>query len=459
MAASGTERPGEAGASGASLSEQPEGTGAKRRLRAPGMIATLLRVGWINLKRDRVAQALTFLLPVLFFSIFASVFGNQGRDTTSRVRIAVVDEDGSDLSRRIVAGLQKETALRVRLTADAEGGGAPIDRAAAEKLVRDGEVPVAVVLPKGIGAAAAAFTHDPSSPRIQLLADVSDPVAPEMVNGLLQKVSMTAAPDLMMEGGLQQFEKYAGALTPGQRSAVDAWLPRLKPTTAAAPGTGDGDAAFGIRVDTVDVMRQGRSDSLVSFYAAGVGVMFLLFSVSGAGGALLDEVDSGTLDRVLSTRVGMSGLLAGKWLFLTIVGVLQLTVMFLWGRIAFGLDLFSHLPGFFVMTIVTAGAAAGFGLTLATLARTRAQLSGMATIIILTMSALGGSMFPRFLMSETMQKFGLLTFNGWALDGYLKVFWRDAPVWQLWPQVLVLCSLTVVFLALARTFARRWETA
>ena len=62
-------------------------------------------------------------------------------------------------------------------------------------------------------------------------------------------------------------------------------------------------------------------------------------------------------------------------------------------------------------------------------------------------------------MSETMQKFGLLTFNGWALDGYLKVFWRDAPIWQLWPQVLVLVSLTTIFLALARIFARRWEAA
>jgi ABC-2 type transport system permease protein len=187
--------------------------------------------------------------------------------------------------------------------------------------------------------------------------------------------------------------------------------------------------------------------------------MFLLFSVSGAGGTLLDEVDSGTLDRVLSTRVGMGGLLLGKWLFLALIGVVQLTVMFLWGRIAFGLDLFGHLPGFFVMTCVTAGAAAGFGLMLATLARTRAQLSGMSTIIILTMSALGGSMFPRFLMSESMQKVGLVTFNAWALDGYLKVFWRDAPVWQLWPQVLVLSALAAVFMALARTFARRWEAA
>ena len=379
------------------------------------MIATLLRVSWINLKRDRVAQALTFLLPILFFSIFATVFGNQG-DRTSQVRIAVVDEDGSELSRRIVAGLQKETALRVRVTADAEGKGAPLDRAAAERMVKDGDVPVAIVLPQGIGAAAIAFARDPSAPTIQLLADVSDPVAPQMVNGLLQKVTMTAAPDLMMEGGLRQFERYAGALTPGQRSAVDTWLPQLRPQpgSAAASGTAEG---FGIGITTVDVMRQGRSDSLVSFYAAGVGVMFLLFSVSGAGGTLLDEVDSGTLDRVLSTRVGMGGLLLGRWLFLALMGVLQLTVMFLWGWIAFGLDFFSHLPGFFVMTAVTAAAAAGFGLMLATLARTRAQLSGMATIIILTMSALGGSMFPRFLMSESMQKVGLATFNAWALDG------------------------------------------
>jgi ABC-2 type transport system permease protein len=68
-------------------------------------------------------------------------------------------------------------------------------------------------------------------------------------------------------------------------------------------------------------------------------------------------------------------------------------------------------------------------------------------------------MFPRFLMSETMQKLGLLTFNAWALDGYLKVFWRDAPLWQLWPQVLVLSGLTVVFLGAARLLARRWEAA
>ena len=57
----------------------------------------------------------------------------------------------------------------------------------------------------------------------------------------------------------------------------------------------------------------------------------------------------------------------------------------------------------------------------------------------------------------TMQRIGLVTFNAWALDGYLKVFWRNAPVWELWPQVAVLAGLTIVFLAGARVVARKWE--
>ena len=423
------------------------------------MIATLLKAGWLNLKRDRVAQALTFLLPILFFSIFASVFGGQGSQT-SVIRIAVVDEDHSELSARIVAGLEKEGSLRVR---QPDGAGPTLDRAAGERLVREGRVPVAVVIPQGMGEGFGAGGFGASDVKIQLLADVSDPVAPQMVLGLLQKVTMTAAPDLLMQGGMEEFEKHAGALTPQQRAAVDAWLPQLKSQAAAGPSSSDASAGgpIGVSAEIVDVMGSGsRQGEMISFYAAGIGVMFLLFScVAGAGGALLDEVEAGTLERLLSTRAGMPQLLAAKWLFLALIGCAQLTVMFLWGWLVFDLPLFSHLPGFAVMTAVTAGAAAGLGLVLATIARSRAQLSGFSTILILTMSALGGSMFPRFLMSETMQKFGLLTFNGWALDGYLKVFWRDAPLWQLWPQVLVLAVLTIAFLAAARVLARRWETA
>ena len=423
------------------------------------MIATILKLGWLNLTRDRVAQALTFLLPILFFSIFASVFGGQNSGT-SRIRVAVVDEDRSALSARIVAGLEKEKGLRTRSTANADGSGGPLDRAAGEALVKNGALPVVVVIPKGLGESFATSGFGGGGPRIQLLADVSDRIAPPMVEGLLQKVTMTAAPDLMMQGGMAQFEKHAGALTPQQRAAVDQWLPTLKAQSSSS-GTAAGGGPMGVGVDVVDVLgSSSRRGQMISFYAAGIGVMFLLFSMVGAaGGALLEEVEAGTLERVLSTRAGMTGVLFGKWLFLMLMGSLQLFVMFLFGFAVFKLPLFDHLGGFAVMTVFTAAAAAALGLVLATIARTRAQLSGFSTILILTMSALGGSMFPRFLMSETMQKFGLLTFNGWALDGYLKVFWYQASLIQLWPQLLVLGTLAVVLLALARVLARRWELA
>lgn len=424
------------------------------------MIATMLRIGWINLRRDRVVQALTFVLPILFFSIFALVFGNQ-RSATSRIAVALVDEDRSAFSTKLGAALRAEGGLRVRETREADGQGPPLNRAAAEQLVKTGALPVAVVLPAGLGAGRQMWgPASATTPKVAVLADVSDPVAPQVVLGLLQKVSFTAAPELAATEGLALFEKYGGPLTPAQLAARRQWIAQLSDGQPAAgtSATGGADAAFGLPVETVDVMRASNANgSMIAFYAAGIGVMFLLFSVTGASGTLLDEEESGTLGRLIGSRLGMGGVLVGKWLFASLMGVLQLTVMFVWGALVFGLPLVSHLPGFVVMTVFTAGAAASFGLVLATLSRSRQQLSGLSTIVILMMSAVGGSMFPRFLMSETMQRFGLVTFNAWALDGYLKVFWRNLPLWELWPQVTVLGALTLVFLGTARRLARRWE--
>jgi linearmycin/streptolysin S transport system permease protein len=109
------------------------------------------------------------------------------------------------------------------------------------------------------------------------------------------------------------------------------------------------------------------------------------------------------------------------------------------------------------MTLATAVASSTFGLMLASLSRSRMQLVAISNLSILLMSALGGSMYPRFLMPEKMQKLGLLTLNAWAIDGFQKIFWRDEPVWSVWPQVAVLVALGVAFFLIARRLAERWE--
>ncbi|MCA9310376.1 MAG: ABC transporter permease [Phycisphaerales bacterium] len=429
------------------------------------MILSLIRTGLIELRRDKVALGLTFVLPILFYSIFAIVFGQMGNAAATRVEVIIVDEDGTEGSRRLAAAIDAEPALRVRGRTDDAGAPLPWSRAEARDQVERGEVPVAIILPEGFGATLGRFYGDVVP--IDMLLDTADPIAGQLVGGMLQKTAFVAMPDLMVDQGLSAFEEYAGPLTGTQKLAVASLKTLLynqRPDAEASDTeTTDEAPAFNgpVSVNTIDVHQKAekKKNPTISFYAAGTGVMFLLFAAAGAGGALLDEQDNGTLERVLSSRMTMTGLLTSKWLLIAGIGTAQVTVMFVWGALVFGLPLTDHLAGFTIMTLTTAMAASAFGLVLATACRSRAQLSGLSTIIILIMSAIGGSMFPRFMMPEFMHKLGLITFNAWALDGYQKVFWHDVPPLQLWPQVGVLLAITVALLTLARAFARRWEAS
>jgi len=211
-------------------------------------------------------------------------------------------------------------------------------------------------------------------------------------------------------------------------------------------------------VVSIDLLAADKASPVVSMYAAGIAVMFLLFGAVGNAGSLLEEEETQTMERLMCSQLGMTRLLAGKWLLLWLVGIVQVTVMFAWAQLAFRVDLLGHLPGFALMTLVTAGAASSLALTLAALCRSRTQLNAVAVIVILCMSALGGSMVPRYVMSETMQQLGRVTFNAWALDGYTKVFWRDLPLKDLAPELAVLVPVTVVLFVVARLLARRWES-
>ncbi len=448
-------------------------------------IPMMLWMAWTSLKRDRVVLMLTFALPIAFFSIFVMIFGGSvsGGGGMSKINVALVDLDATANSTRFVHALESEGGLNV-ITVAGKTEKKPMTRELAESMVKDGDAGVGVVIPKGFGANFPNFSFGgvdagDAASTIEILADKQrDPIAPQVVAGLMQKAAMMGAPDLMIESGIGQFEKFAGALTPEQQAAMDKWLPELraevdrqnpgatqleadrKPSTELPASTGfDGL----VKVIVVNVQGDHKSDweAFVSFQVAQTAVMFLLFSMAGAAGSMLDEQENGTLERLLSSNMGMGGVLAGKWFVIALIGLAQLAVMFLWAWRPFHLNLFTphHLAGWAIMSCCTAAAGAGFGMVLATACKSRGQLSGVSTIIILIMSAVGGSMFPRFLMSPQLQKLGLCTFNAWALDGYRKVFYDNAPLTELWPQVSVLIGMTVAFMLITRMLARRWETA
>lgn len=171
------------------------------------MTLTVARIAWLQLRRSPVELLVVFAVPIVFFSIFAVIFGGQStQNVTSSVDMVVVDEDESEFSKSLVEALRREAGLDVSDSQTDDG--APLDRDAAIELVKAGTVPVAVVLPAGLGENFPSFGGSPTT--VKIFADPSEPVAPQVVSGLLQKVAMTAMPTKMIVGGVEQIESAIG---------------------------------------------------------------------------------------------------------------------------------------------------------------------------------------------------------------------------------------------------------
>lgn len=408
------------------------------------MIGTVIRIGLLRLRNNPLELVLVFVVPVIFFSIFALIFGKGiGSGQTSAVKVLLVDEDGSTISRRLLEQLKADEGL-TDVSTDAalapdrvDAGTGPLTRDVARERVRDGKAKVAIVIEQGFGEAMM-FAEEP---KVALLADTSDEIAAQLTEAIVRQAMGRESGTIQRDRAKRRID----LLPPESRD-------KLKRLTQQAE-----DNSLENAVVVEDVLASDKVNPRISMYAAGIAVLFVLFSASGAGATLLEEQEAGTLERLLSSQLSVTQLLAGKWLFIAAIGLLQLVVMFAWAQLVFGVEFLQHLPGFFAMAIPTAAAAASLAILLATLCRSRTQLNGVALIVVLTMSALGGSMVPRYIMSEQMRQFGLVTFNAWSLEGFEKIFWRDRPVFEVWPQVLVLLGASVAMMIAARVFARRWE--
>jgi ABC-2 type transport system permease protein len=161
---------------------------------------------------------------------------------------------------------------------------------------------------------------------------------------------------------------------------------------------------------------------------AGTSVMMLLFSVAGIGGSLIDEKQEGMLKKLLCSPLNPNFILFGKLVFANIISIIQLIIMFMFAWLVFGLDIITHIPSIVLMILVTAYACSGFGIVLASFAKTRQQVQGYSTIIVLVMSAMGGSMIPIFIMPEIMQKIAVVSVNYWGIHGFYDIFLEKLPL-------------------------------
>lgn len=380
------------------------------------MIATVAKVMWLALWRDRGALVLAFVLPPFLFMVFAEVFSGAS-DSDLEMRVAVLDSAGTPLTGRIKAAFEDLDGI-APVTHELDWS--QLDASGLELLVRQGQADAAIWLraePDG---------DLDAEPPLVVIGDASRALAAAIVTGRLQRLLQSEFPALGAERAAALIDALAGPYSQQQREDLDLALEELR------AGSLEQDIEEGTSPDglvALQLLGGGREvDAGVSYYAGAVAIMFLLFAAMQGAISLIDERNSGIVDRLMAGAGGYTVVVIGKGLFLMLQGLVQISLIFAVAWWLFGIDWLGNFGPWLVTAVLAAAVAAWLGLLLASLCRTRQQAQTASAFVVLILSAVGGSMMPRFLMPAWLRDIGWLTPNAWVIESWHGLFWRgDGP--------------------------------
>jgi linearmycin/streptolysin S transport system permease protein len=395
-------------------------------------VTSLRALGWIALKdlrrlsRRRVDAFFVFLFPVVYAAFFTQVVSGSAAGA-SRIRLAVVDEDQSQLSRDLVASLERETGLRVTLLGKEE----------ALERVRQGRFAAYLLIPSGAG--------QEQRPRVTLALDP----ARQGEAGLLRGVLLRCGGELLGERLQARVAEVKAQL--GQRGPPGS-SPQL-----------DWEALGGepLGVEEVEVSGGGDRPPVPAAVTLPQGTIWALLACAAAFGAsLVGERTGGTLRRLQVAPVGVLPVLLGKGLacFITILTVCAILL----GAVAplFGVEIARY--DLLALAVVSSGVCfVGLMLLIGTIGSSEDSAYRIGWAIVLVLAMLGGAMVPTYLMPGWMEGLSWVSPVRWTLHALEGAIWRGFSLRELaLPCVVLVGEGVVAFglgtLLLKLRLARGW---
>ncbi len=188
-------------------------------------------------------------------------------------------------------------------------------------------------------------------------------------------------------------------------------------------------------------------------YVPGMTVMFLLFTVLMYGGInLLEERRRGQLERIILTQATYSVLISGKWIARVLMGMLQMVLMFLAGRLLFGVYLGKSLSALFLVSLFFCMTIAGMSMLFGCLIKKEEVLIVLNILIANLMAALGGCWWPLELVPKSLQITSLFFPTGWTMDAFHKLISFGYGFREILPHLGLLALFSLLFLFLAVKF-------
>lgn len=366
------------------------------------------------LLRDRRALVLLILLPLLFIAILGMSTGQflTKDDQPRKYRIAVVDEDHSDLSARTVANLKKHEELSLEEYAS---------RTAAEEAVKKQNATAILAIgpqyEEKVGELA--------------LRDMFDREEGALANGPeAVDVTLTIAPSVA-EGDLMRyflFSEIYRSIFPGVARRNTFMRPHVpdpdeQREAASDVATNEGATATAAAPKSE---QSKRENPVYRFLVPGFTVMFVFFLINIMARSFIAEREMGTLRRLRLAPISPVAVLVGKTLPFYLASILQTGLLFLSGRLLFSMS-WGPEPIYLVPVILcTSAAATSLGLMLAAWVQTDQQVSAYGTSMVLILGGVSGCFIPRAWLPDLMKRLSLATPHAWALQAFDAVLTKDS---------------------------------
>ena len=430
-----------------------------------GAFAAQVRKDLVLYLANRRALLMGLVAPIVIAAFFGYLFETQ-RAAPSRIPVAVIDLDGSALSKQLVAALRADNTIVLTELPAAEAAAS----------VLQGQQRAAIVLPAGLGERApGALFGVGTKPEITLHYDPSQGMVLPLVHGLLAQHLMAAAGQSVMGGGTGSTDWLARMRSglqanPGlpdeRRRDLQALLDSVakvqQPPTAAAataataasgaPAQAASTPGFSMPLTTRELAATAKQDQPYNSFAhsfAGMGVHFILLMGIEFGMALLLMRRQGLWQRLRAAPVSRSVLLGSRIASAAIIAFGLLLAVFLAARLLFGVTIQGSAVGFVGIAAAFALLTASFGLLIAALGKTPEATRGLAILATLLMVMLGGAWVPSFSFPEWLQTVSLAVPTRWAVDGLDAMTWRGLGLQAALAPIGVMLAFTAGFTALA----------
>jgi len=421
-------------------------------------LAALVRKDLQIFFTDRRAVVLTLAIPIAIASFFGSLFGGFGDREVAKVAVAMVNQDGGSLSKRLIAATAADKSLAVTET--------PLEEARAA--VQSGRTAVAVVIPPGFGdTAVRGFIAQGEKANLELLTDPSKSAEVSLVKGVLTGHLMEAVTQdafsgpesrRLLDEGLKSLE--TSGMPAEQRDLLRRIMESSQALQRSQEASGGQARGLTIPFEVKETVVTGNPLLKYNGYAhsfAGMGIQFALMAAIELAAGILLERERGLWKRLRSAPLSRSTLLLARAISGTVITTMTLLVSFAFAWIVFKAPI-GNLAGFLAVAIASAFMAATFGLFVAAIGKTPAATRRAAIFVVLVMVMLGGAWVPTFIFPAWLQQFTWLVPVRWAVDGFDAMTWRGLAFSDVLVPVGLLLGFGVLCFA-AAMWRFRWEEA